>query len=62
MATDGYTTAEDFLIIEASKVSVTYILLEIFKAIGPMITGCLFLYRFRVHIHSYVFFKRYEYS
>lgn len=62
VASDGYFTSEDTLIIKASKVEFLTIFFEIMKGIGPLITVCFMGYRYRVKIHNIVYFNRFNYG
>lgn len=61
-ATDGHHINEDLLVINPSKLGFLTIFLEVMKLMGPLITLSLFLYRFRVKIHTIIFYKRFDYG
>lgn len=48
IATDGYTSVEDFLVVNPTRFKFLTIFLEIVKVLGPILTVVLFFYQFRV--------------
>lgn len=62
IASDGFNIKEDILIIKTSKLGFLTVFLQGMKLVGPMITLFLFIYRFRVQLHTIVFSLSFTYG